>query len=362
MSVASAISSPLTERGALRTDLRIVDPTVEANWDALLSTHPRATFFHGAAWAQTLAAAYGFPCRYIMGTQTGQLRALLPLIEARSWLRGPRGVSLPFTDECPPLVSPGVSAQSLLDIVLRDGTARSWKYLELRGGLECFENIPESTSFYRHVLPLGENAEKTFEKFESSVQRAIRKAEHSGVSVQFGTGLEFVRAYYRLHCRTRTRHGAPPQPFRFFRSLCEHALQKGHGFVALAMHEGRAIAGAVFLKFGAQAIYKFSASDERRQELRGANLVIWHSLRKLIEEGVRELNFGKTSLSNDGLRRFKRGWGAEESLIHYARYCFAPQTFVKMPDLAAGAQARVFAVLPVFLSRWIGRAAYAHLS
>ena len=364
MTAASAIPIPsqVTARAATRADLRIVDPTTEAGWDALLSTHPRATFFHSAAWAQTLADAYGFPSRYIAASNGGELRGLLPVIEARSWLRGTRGVSLPFTDECPPLVSPKVNAQSLLEMAMQEGTSRGWKYLELRGGHEFFENVPASTSYYGHRLSLSSRTDDVLDKCGSSVRGAIRKAERSGVTVRFGTDLESVGAYYRLHCHTRTKHGAPPQPFKFFQSLCDRALQTGHGFVALAVHDEQPIAGAVFLRFGRKAIYKFSASDERYKELCGPSAVIWGAVRKLIEVGVDELNFGNTSLSNEGLRKFKQRWGAEEYFVHHARYCFERGSFVKMGDLAAGAQARIFALLPVFLSRWIGRAAYPHMN
>ena len=339
-----------------------MDPTTDAGWDARLATHPRATFFHGAAWAKTLADAYGFRCHYVTATRGEELRGLLPLIEARSWLRGTRGVSLPFTDECAPLSSPDVPAESLLDVATREGQARGWKHLELRGGLEQLDGVPAAICFHGHVLGLNARSEDNFENFDSSVQRAIRKAEREGVTVEFGTDLAAVRDYYELHCRTRTKHGAPPQPFRFFRALGEHVLQKGQGFIALARHGRRPIAGAVFLQFGHTAIYKFSASDERCQEWRGANLVLWQSIRRLIASGAMELDFGKTSLSNEGLRRFKRNWGAEERLIRYARYDFRQSGFVKISDMAAGAQARLFATLPVFFSRWIGRAVYPHLS
>src|SRR5205085_8507099 len=101
---------------------------------------------------------------------------------------------------------------------------------------------------------------------------------------------------------------------------------------------------------------------ERFQELRGSNLVIWQSIRRLIDAGVMELDFGKTSHTNDGLRRFKRQWGAEERAIRYVRYDFARGEFTRINDLAAGGQAHIFALMPVFLSRWIGRAVYPHLS
>lgn len=361
-------ASPITPthdtagRAAGRADLHVVDPTADATWDALLWTHPQATFFHSAAWAKALREAYGFECRYLVATQGGELRGLLPLMEARSWLRGARGVGLPFTDECAPLVTPGCPIDVLLEAAQQEGQARGWKHLEIRGGNELFERVPESVSFYGHVLGVSARPEDAFLKFDPSVQRAIRKAERSGVTVEFGSDLPAVRAYYDLHCRTRTRLGAPPQPARFFEAVAGNILQKGHGFVALARHEGRAVAGAVFFRFARQALYKFSASDERFQELRGPNLVVWHSLRRLMDAGVMQLDFGKTSLANEGLRRFKRQWGAEERVIRYARYDFARRSFVKINDLAAGAQARLFALMPVAVSRWIGRAVYPHLS
>jgi len=50
------------------------------------------------------------------------------------------------------------------------------------------------------------------------------------------------------------------------------------------------------------------------------------------------------------LRRFKRNWGAEEYFVYHARYCFEQRRYVKTGDLAAGKQARAFALLPIFLS------------
>ena len=35
---------------------------------------------------------------------------------------------------------------------------------------------------------------------------------------------------------------------------------------------------------------------------------------------------------------------------------------MELSDLATGPQARIFALMPTFVSRWIGRAAYPHMS
>lgn len=354
------IDRPSLGGGSMR--LEIVDPLSYPKWDALVATHPAANIFYTAGWARTLTEAYSFRPRYIVAINGGTLRGLLPLIETRSWLRGARGTSLPFTDECPPLVSSGVTSQALLDAAMQEGTASQWKHLELRGGQEVLKTLPQSALYYAHVLPLASSAECVFKNFQNSVQRAIRKAERSGITVEFSTHESALKEYYALHCRTRTKRGAPPQPYPFFLSLLNNVLSKDRGFIALAKFQGRPIAGAVFLQFAGKAIYKFAASDERHQGFRGANLVIWRSIQRLVFNEVTELNFGRTSLSNDGLRRFKLGWGSNEYFLCYARYCFERRAFVKIGDLAAGFRARAFSMLPVFLSRWIGRAVYAHLT
>jgi len=342
--------------------LRMVDPITHPDWDRVISRFSDATPFHTSAWMKTLADAYGFqPCS-IASFAGDTLEGVLLLMESRSWLRGRRGVSLPFTDECAPLADAASTVESLFETALRLGESRRWKHLELRGAIDAVPDAREAVSFLGHVLSLDADAATLFTNFESSVQRAVRKAGRSGVTVQFATDLEAVQAYYRLHCRTRTRHGAPPQPFRFFHSLCTHMLQQGRGFIALALWHGKPIAGAVFFTFADKAVYKFAASDVEHQDLRGANLVIWKSIQKLVAEGARELDFGKTSHANEGLRRFKAGWGARERAVRYARYSFAARSFVSTPDIAAGPQRHVFSVLPLFLSRWIGRSVYPHLS
>ncbi len=360
--IGSSKTSAIRESNFLvgsKETCKIVDPTTTPDWDTKVCQHPSVTFFHGAAWARTLKDAYGFTCQYIAVTEKENLCGLLPVMETRSWLRGRKGVCLPFTDECAPLESVAVSAHTLMEAARHHGQARHWNYLEQRGGVHSGGDKP---TYWAHRLPLDRSPGVLLGSFDSAVRRAIRKAERAGVTVEFRTDIESIRTYYRLHCRTRTKHGAPPQPFHFFKALWVNALQNDNGFVALAFHNQRPIAGAVFLKLARHAIYKFSASDERFQDLRGSNIVIWKAMCKLIDAGVTELNFGKTSLSNEGLRRFKRSWGSEEYVLHYQRYSFAHERFVKVEDVASGAQARVFALLPIFVSRWIGRAVYPHLN
>jgi len=345
--------------GSLR--LSCIDPGLYAGWDGLLADHPGATFFHTAAWASVLTQAYGFQPQYLTAIDSGRLVASLPMMECASWLRGRRGVSLPFTDECGPLVSGDFDGENLFSTALEHARARGWRSLEVRSASDDV-GARASLCFVGHRLSLQESSACLFERCESSVRRAIRKAEKSAFTVGVHTDLASLAAYYRLHCRTRQKHGVPPQPFSFFQAIADRVLTGGRGFVVLASKGGEPVAGAVFFHFNGRAVYKFSASDERFQECRGPNLVIWAALQHLQQIGCSELTFGRTSLANQGLRRFKAGFGAEEYPIRYAHYSFKQQSFVSQVDRAEGPTRRLFRLLPLPLSRLIGAAAYRHMA
>ena len=106
--------------------------------------------------------------------------------------------------------------------------------MEWRGGRELFGEAPASLAFYGHSLDLEEDEDRMFARLESSVRRAIRKAEKSGVTVTVSQSLEAMKVFYSLQCKTRRKHGLPPQPFIFFRNIFEHILSKNLGMIAIA--------------------------------------------------------------------------------------------------------------------------------
>src|ERR1700737_24576 len=96
------------------------------------------------------------------------------------------------------------------------------------------------------------------------------------------------------------------------------------------------VASAVFFHAGNAALFKFGASDERTQEFRGSNLVMWEGIKRLVGKGLKTLHFGRTSLSDDGLRRFKLSWGTDEEMIQYFRFAFGPSMWVNNGRKASG--------------------------
>jgi lipid II:glycine glycyltransferase (peptidoglycan interpeptide bridge formation enzyme) len=211
-------------------------------------------------------------------------------------------------------------------------------------------------------LELGRDEARLLDRFGSSVRRAIRKAENAGVQVELSQSREAMRTFYALHCKTRRRHGLPPQPGSFFLNIWEHMVSKQAGFVALATCREMPVSASVFLHSGKRAIFKFGASNQALQHLRANNLVMWEAIKWYAHHGFEVLDFGRTSIAQEGLRTFKRGWGTEERRIEYFRYDFRKSGFVLDKDSVLGWYRSMFKMMPVGLLRLVGGLIYKHLA
>ena len=291
------------------------------NWDQLLLNTPGASFFHSSAWCRVLSESYGYKPVYFAEIAGDRFRILVPMMEIDSFLTGKRGVSLPFTDYCDPIIGEGsrsrVQGSRSKDISAKDsefyildsgfkesdseftggdsefcildseftsgvqssgfwiltsdfksffsdiisfGKKRGWRTIELRSRNELPEGIPASARYYGHTIDLSQGEKKLFANLRDSTRRNIKKAVSAGVTLEQKTDLNAVREFYRLNCLTRRDHGLPPQPWSFFRKVHEHVLAKGLGTVVTAFHHGRAVASSVFFS---SAIKQFTSTALR---------------------------------------------------------------------------------------------------
>lgn len=346
----------------MRNDFQIVNPTQFKGWNDLLQPHDSRSFFHTAEWARTLTESYNYTPQYFSLLENERLIALLPVMQIKSILTGVRGVSLPFTDYCEPLLSEGVALESLLQEAKQYGKQVNWKSLELRGGaLQPESGSLPSSIYYRHTLELTPSAADVFAKFRSSTKRNIKKAAKQDVNVTLTRTPEAMEKFYHLNCITRRRHGLPPQPLSFFRKVFEHIIAAGLGQIALANYHGTTVAAAVFFHFDGEALYKYGASNLEHQALRANNLVMWEGIKWYAENGFRSFCFGKTEPENSGLRQFKNGWGTKESEINYYKFDLKNDRALQNGNQLHGFHNLIFQKMPVPVSRMVGKLLYRHM-
>ncbi len=341
-------------------DIEIVNPLRVKGWNEQLKGAEHDSFFYTSNWARVLSEAYHYEPQYFVARENDRITTLVPMMAVHSFLTGKRGVSLPFTDYCFPLVSGRDSGRTLFQALVRHGNSLSWKSLEFRG-CSAVVNGPFSSQYYSHHLDLSPGEEALAARFSSNTRRNLKKAQREGVEVRICNDETSMRAFYRMNCLTRKRHGLPPQPYRFFDLIFKHVISENLGLVLLAQKEGKILAGALFFHFGAHAIYKFGASDMDYKSLRANSLVMWEALRWYAGQGFETFCFGKTELPNEGLRRFKSGWGSSEKILHYYVYDLKKESFVIKNSRVSGWHNHLFERLPMAVSKLMGRVIYRHV-
>ena len=86
------------------------------------------------------------------------------------------------------------------------------------------------------------------------------------------------------------------------------------------------------------------------------------AIKRCADSRFDSLHLGRTSVTNEGLRRFKLGFGACEEKIEYYKCDFVRQIFVKEVDCSAGWFKWPFGYMPLPALRLAGEMLYPHMS
>ncbi len=342
--------------------LEALDPANDPRWPALVERAPAAVFFHHPAWLRLVSSHFGFRSWVwaVLGSRD-ELAAGLPIMLLRSRLTGTRLIALPFSESCPPLIAPGAPLTlGAFCAQLDEQRTRHGLDLEIRSALPTGHSAHQGRSFVGHRLALEADLDAVRSRFsKSQVRRGIAKAERDGVAIERRTDLQSLERFYRLHLMTRRRQGLPTPSKRFVLRLSE-LFADGLGFVLLARQHDRDIAAAVFFTAYGTLTYELGASDHRYLSSRPNNLLFMEAIRWGCETGHHSLDFGRTELDNEGLRRFKRAWGAEEFPMHYSHYSSSGAP-AGPPGRLRDALSATIPRAPAIFGRAVGTALYPHL-
>jgi hypothetical protein len=340
--------------------LQIINPIEYPNWDELLLTNENSCFFHTSGWARVISESYNYKPLYFTEIENDKLTALIPIMEVKSPLTGKRGVALPFTDFCPIISFNENHFKDFFGKIIEYGKNVKWKALEFKGGKKCLNGQTPSETYLTHVLDISQSEKKIFSRFRSSTKRNIKKANDENLRIEILNSMESVKAFYKLHCITRKKHGLPAQPFNFFRKLYEYIISKKKALVVLGIYRDKVVAGAVYSHFGNKAIFKFGASDKAYHHLRPNNFVMWEAIKWYVQNGYKQFSLGRTEPEHEGLLQFKRGWGVKESTINYYKYDLEKNLFVTNCSRIKYFNT-FFQKLPLPLLKLTGRLFYRHV-
>lgn len=302
----------MTIAGAL--EVVTVDPAVDPRWRGV-ATGPGASLFTSPPWIAAVCGTYGFtPEAQIAVDSSGSA------IGGLAWVlvddpRGPRLLSLPFSDRADPLVAD----RSVWDAVSRVLTTGDPPFT-----LRCLDGCPAIGDprlrtvgeAAWHGTPLDPDPDALRARLSGTSRRNLNTAERSGVTVDVRSDLDAVRTMHGLHVRLRkSKYRLLAQPMALFERIWQEFAVEGGVTTLLARVGGEIIAAALFLEWDGVLYYKFGASDPEHLRLRPNDALYWTALRLASERGLRLVDWGISDLDQPGLVSFKRKWASVERSV-----------------------------------------------
>jgi lipid II:glycine glycyltransferase (peptidoglycan interpeptide bridge formation enzyme) len=179
----------------------------------------------------------------------------------------------------------------------------------------------DGPAYYIHLLDLTRGPERLFSKFHStSVRQRIRRAEKSGLEVQYADTEAAVRTFYDMLVSLRKRNGLPPQPFRFYRNIWRIMAPRGLASFPMVVYDSRVIACGLVLHGRKMVHLEYSASDDRYLSLGPNQIMIWKIIKGACEAQCMYLDLGRTAAANRSLLEFKDRWAADRYPLYYTYY------------------------------------------
>ena len=327
-----------------------------------MSGHPLATVFHDARWLEALRATYHYePVAFTTSNLSEVLENGWVFCQVDSWLTGRRLVSLPFSDHCDPLIGSPEELDAFADYLQQQRRKEKLNYVEARplSVAPIPNTFVRSNSYLAQGLSLAPTSQELFARFHrDSMQRKIRRAEKDGVLVQEDRSGALLDQFYFLQSMTRRRHRLPPQPRHWFRNLVR--CFGDNCAIWLASLHGRPIASILTLRFRERLVYKYGASDARFHVVGAMPLLFWRIIEQARDQGLQELDLGRSDLGNRGLITFKEHLGAQGHQIDYFRQGSEPSqlTSKTLPKFVVSG---LCSLMPACVTNAAGKALYRHI-
>jgi len=342
------------------SEVKELNPVTSPGWNDMLLNSKDYSIFHTSNWASVLMETYGFRANYFALTEKNRFVFLMPIMELHNVVAGKKGISLPFSDYCNPIVSDQLAFSQVFDHIKELGNKRNWKMIEIRDINGSVGVNPSFASYYRHTLDLQTGAEALMKGLRENYRSKIKKAAGKNLRVDISQSQESLHDYYVLHCATRRRQGMPPQSRRYFQNIYNNIIAKDLGIVVRVTLGGKIIAGALFMFFGGKAIYKYGASEMKYSDVYPNYLLFWSVIELLCRRGCAELCFGRTDPFHHGLLQFKDGWGTQRHTIHYYRYNFSRKSFIEGNKKGHEPGFAIIKVLPLPVVKLMGTLLYRY--
>jgi FemAB-related protein (PEP-CTERM system-associated) len=337
-----------------RTNVRITQcqPQADDTWSDVLSHIEHANLAQLPQWYNSIQEAYGHTPLYLEGEDSEGHHAILPSFLIRSRVFGTVVTSMPFLDAGGPCSASPALARTLVASLLDKAAEHGARLVEVRCTAPMDLPLSPVGDKVNLSLQLPKTPELLWRQLDTKVRNQIRKAERSGLSVEFGHA-DKLDDFYEPFVHNMRDLGSPVHALDFFQTIFTAFGENAQ--VVLVRKGAKAIGGLITLTFKDSLIVPWASSLRQYLPLCPNMLLYWEVLRLGCLQGFRRFEFGRSS-RNSGTYRFKRQWGAlEEPLFWYIipinPYAAKQASIIRKQGTFL---TNIWRHLPLSVTRWLG--------
>jgi FemAB-related protein (PEP-CTERM system-associated) len=298
--------------GAVRVS-RVPPASARGAWQRLTGTTSQSHLAHAPEWATVIPQGYGHDPLYLDAEDGAGGFGFLPAFIVRRPLVGTIVTSMPFLDGGGPCACSPALATSLATRLLAEADREGASVVELR----CAQRLEIAWQPAEHkvnmVLPLPADAEALWRQLDRSVRNQVRKAERSGLAVEFG-GAERLDEFYRFFAARMHDLGSPVHNRAFFGATLDAFGTRAR--VAIVRKGQTPIGGLIALASTDTLTVPWASCAKEHFALCPNMLLYWETIRVACRDGFERFDFGR-STRGSGTYAFKRQWGALESPLFW---------------------------------------------
>lgn len=289
----------------------------EPAWDAFVRRMDGGLLFYSLRYRDLLIDLLGCEPEYLVATEAGEIKGVLPIMWASN---GEARVSnsLPFYNSHGGPIAVSAEAEVAL---LRAWNQRATDPETAAATLVSNPFLAPQPAEPEHILiderisqvtPLPDEPgpQSIFDLIDSSARRNVRKAQRVGYDV--GIDNEALSALWRIHRDNMHAIGGLAKTKEYFAAIPRH-FRAGEDFnVWVARLDDAVVAGLLVFYFNGVAEYHTPAIDHEHRGNQPLALILLEAMSDAVARGLRFWNWGGTWLTQEGVLRFKRKWGAQE--------------------------------------------------
>ena len=323
-------------------------------WDNYLQSFGYSGFHLRTEWGTVFRRSLKHRPMFLWTCNGDRITGVLPLMLISGPILGRFLASQPYLNTGGVLADSQAESELLIEKAVSLAEQMNVKHLELRHEQEHHHrelNVTNTEKVHMR-LALPQTCEELWDGLKSKVRSQIRKPlNDEQLTCQFGRE-DQLHAFYSIFCRNMRDLGTPPFPRSLFAEMLTRFPDEAE--ICTVQLNGQPVASG-FLLHGPGTTLIPSASSLREFNRTSCNMLMyWHALKRSIERGQSEFDFGRSSV-DAGTHRFKKQWGSQEHPAVWQYYSRHGDVSDARPN--SGKFDRVIAAwqkLPVWVTKLIG--------